>query len=403
MALAAGLVHIEPAPTAAPARPAKTGSARPEVEEHETAPAGRKPSATYPPIHPLVNTPQEHARAAIDSSPAPAPGAGGPGSIAAAFDRAKAKGSLRVLYAGTSITCGKGASSPHKSYFRLTDRGLEDWLKVKVESSNPCYGGAHSLTLLAQLKQMSMGFKPDLAIVELGVLDDYMPEFSQGAIESIMRYLLEKRVAAIYVLPASGESGSKSRGPYRQLAARYGVPLADMEAYVSARLLWLSRVTTDNCHPNDLGHKLISEALIGRLGSARSWTPPAALPERVAAVNFDRAAFHAASKALVLKAARPVKLIYFASEGGALEARDEAEIEIRFEGSFVALLFRTGAAAEGVEYRVDAGEWRPARSFPEWYINRFLVAGLAAGPHTMGLRLRPGKSPAILDGFLFER
>lgn len=365
------------------------------------------PGTVRPAIEePATQEPKTPPRSAESSSPLAAPQMEEPhgaGSIAAAIARAKARGSLRVLYTGTSITCGKGASAPQKAFYRMTDRALEDWLKVKVETSNPCYGGTHSLTLLTQLKQMSMGFNPDLVVVEAGVLDDYMPEFSQGAIESIMRHLIEKRVAAVYLIPASGESGSKSRGPFRQLVARYGVPLADMEAYAAARLLWLSRITTDNCHPNDLGHKLISEALIERIGGTRNWTPPAALPPRVAAANFDRAAFHAASKARVLRAARPAKPIYFASEGGALEASSGAELEVRFEGSFAALLFRTGAAAEAVEFRVDRGEWRLARSFPDWYINRFLVAGLAAGPHVMQVRMCPGKGAAILDGFLFDR
>ena len=80
--------------------------------------------------------------------------------------------------------------------------------RVKVEMSNPCYGGAHSLTLLTQLQQMSMGFNPDLVVVEAGVLDDYMPGFSQGAIESIMRHLIENRVAAVYLMPAFFQSSS---------------------------------------------------------------------------------------------------------------------------------------------------------------------------------------------------
>jgi len=310
--------------------------------------------------------------------------------LSAALAKARKTGAMRVLFSGTSLTCGTGASDYAHSFAGQIVSGLEKDLKAKVHGPNICFGGALSVTQLALIKQEGLKWSPDLIVLEAGTLDKFSPDLCLPAVEAIFRLAIRKGIPLVAIHPYT----SYAAGPKRELlelAAQYGIPMIDMSEVAARKGLKLTDLSQDYVHPNDRGHALVSDAVRELLRGVRPGKPLAVLPVRKYQPDLDAIRFLPAS-AFAAKA-KPVPLRRFKGTGQAAEIK---ELEITTRSPIAVLIFSFGKTAK-LEYKLDQQDWTKAPPQPNWFLNYALLAGTKPASHKLRLRV---ENTAVIDGML---
>jgi lysophospholipase L1-like esterase len=322
-------------------------------------------------------------------------------SLPGVLARARANGSLRIAWMGTSITCGLGATSEAQRFSVQVNTFLERQTGAKITSQNFCFGGAHSLLQIALLKTSVVPWKPDLVIAELGTLDEFYQPISLPAIEAFMRIAYSARLPLIALYPYTTYADVARLGLHK-LAALYGYDVIDMVSYASRHGVLLQQITEDGCHPNDRGQALIAAAFKNRINldaGEDHW--PDALPKLIhspdlSGVNFQPISLDAGAERVTPRS--------FDGQGYALRISGELTITQAFRGSLIGLLFQFQGAPGKMSYRIDGGEWSDVQIAPEWFLNYVLRTDLADTGHTIELRITPHQGgPAVLEGLLANK
>jgi hypothetical protein len=319
-------------------------------------------------------------------------------SLSGVLARARASGSLRIAWMGTSITCGLGASSEAQRFSVQVNRFLERQTGAKIVSQNFCFGGAHSLLQIALLKTSVLPWKPDLVIAELGTLDEFYQPISLPAIEAFLRIAYNVRMPLIALYPYTSYADVARLGLHK-LAALYGYDVIDMVSYASRHGVLLEQITADGCHPNDRGQALIAAAFEHRLKSdagVKHW--PDSAPKLIYAPDLSGVNFQPIS---LDNSAERVTPRGFDGQGYALKITGELTITQAFVGSLIGMLFQFKGAPGEISYRIDGGAWSEVQIAPEWFLNYVLRTDLADTGHTIELRIAPHQGkPAVLEGLL---
>jgi lysophospholipase L1-like esterase len=318
-------------------------------------------------------------------------------SLPAVMKQAHSRGSLRIAWMGTSITCGLGASSESARFTPKVNQIFERQTGAKVVARNFCIGGAISLLQIAALKTSVLPWKPDLVIAELGTLDELYKSISLPSMETVLRIAYGAHVPLIALYPYT--STPVARDGLHNLGALYGDEVIDMISYDSKRRAELNKISSDGCHPNDKGQALIADAFEERLKSAGpEERRPDSMPNRM--YGPDLSGIHFQPVFLDARAQR-VSPRLFDGQGYALKISGEQTITQKFNGSFLSLLFQFGGVPGKISYRVDNGPWSDVQMAPEWYLNYVLRTNLTVSAHSVELKIapKPGKA-AVLEGLL---
>lgn len=316
-------------------------------------------------------------------------------SLPAVMKQAHDRGTLRIAWMGTSITCGLGASSEAARFTTKVNQLFERQTGAKVVSQNFCVGGAISLLQIAVLKTSVLPWKPDLIIAELATLDELYKSVSIPSIEAVTRLSFNAHVPLIALFPYTTYVDVSSSALHK-LTERYGDEMIDMAVYGAKRGARLSQISSDGCHPNDQGQQLIADAFEERLKSARE--SDVALPNRMYGPDLSGIHF----QPVVLDAgAERVSPRLFDGQGFAQKFSSEQTITQSFTGSFLGLLFQFNGVPGKISYRIDGGTWSDVRIAPDWFLNYIFRTDLAASAHSVQLKIapKPGKA-AVLEGLL---
>ncbi|HLK22153.1 MAG TPA: SGNH/GDSL hydrolase family protein [Bryobacteraceae bacterium] len=316
-------------------------------------------------------------------------------SLPAVMKQAHDRGTLRIAWMGTSITCGLGASSEAARFTTKVNQLFERQTGAKVNARNFCVGGAISLLQIAVLKTSVLPWKPDLVIAELGTLDELYKSVSIPSIEAVTRLSFNAHVPLIALFPYTTYVDVSSSALHK-LTERYGDEMVDMAAYGAKRGARLSQITSDGCHPNDQGQQLIADAFEERLKSARE--SDVALPNRMYGPDLSGIHF----QPVVLGAgAERVSPRLFDGQGFAQKFSSDQTIIQPFTGSFLGLLFQFNGVPGKISYRIDSGSWSDVQIAPDWFLNYVLRTDLRASTHTVQLRIVPKTgTAAVLEGLL---
>jgi lysophospholipase L1-like esterase len=318
-------------------------------------------------------------------------------SLPAVMKQAHARGNLRIAWMGTSITCGLGASSEAARFTTKVNQIFERQTGAKVLSRNFCIGGAISLLQVAVLKTSVLPWKPDLAIVELGTLDELYKSVSLPSMETVLRVAYGAHVPLIALYPYT--STPVSRDGLHNLGMLYGDEVIDMVSYDSRRRAELKMISSDGCHPNDIGQALIADAFEEQLKSAGPEDRRSdSMPNRMYGPDLSGIHFQ---PVLLDTHAQRVSPRLFDGHGYALKIFGEQTVTQRFRGSFLGLLFQYSGVPGKISYRVDNGPWSDVQIVPEWFLNYVLRTDLAVSAHSVELKIaaKPGKA-AVLEGLL---
>jgi lysophospholipase L1-like esterase len=248
---------------------------------------------------PLTNDPERYAAAFLDTALVGAGNAGCALALERLFRKAAAGEAVTIAFIGGSITQGCNASASEFRYVERVSRAFRaSFPKAHVIFVNAGVGATTSLVGVHRADTQVLSRNPDLVIVDFAVNDRESPVYRE-AYESLIRDILSapSRPAVIELFMVI-EGGINEQAVESEIGLHYGLPMISYRDFIQGLLRdgnvdWKD-VSTDEVHPNDLGHGLCAGLIIAFLERARanmprsnvSCSPVEALPEPLYSDRF---------------------------------------------------------------------------------------------------------------------
>ena len=230
------------------------------------------------------------AASAASANEAPASQKTAAGKRAAKSPEAKpAPSVVTIVTLGDSITRGvrSGVKAEETFSALLESTLLSEGIPVKV--TNVGVGGERTDGALKRLDKAVLALKPNIVIVMYGTNDSYVDsnrkvprlaekDFYDNTMKLVERLKKARVTTVLMTEPSWGAKGQNGLGDHpdillgkfmertREVARKTGVPVVDNFAKWQAEAkkgvdigkLW----TTDQCHPNPIGHFMINEEML---------------------------------------------------------------------------------------------------------------------------------------------
>jgi acyl-CoA thioesterase I len=191
--------------------------------------------------------------------------------ISKVMKKAAAGGDITVGMLGGSITQGSLSSTPETCYAYL----VYQWWVNKFKDSKVTYinggiGGTTSQFGVARVESDMLIHEPDFIITEFSVNDsetDLFQETYEGLIRKMLQY---KSEPALFILNnVQYNDGVNAQAIHNEIGAAYDLPIVSIKnslyPEVESGRIPNTDITPDDLHPNDLGHKIVSEIVINAL------------------------------------------------------------------------------------------------------------------------------------------
>lgn len=174
---------------------------------------------------------------------------------------------ITVAFLGGSITQGCNSTVPEKCYVELTYKWFkEKFSDVNVKHINAGVGATGSLIGVHRVEKQVISQNPDIVFVDAAV-NDHEDYSCKAAYESLIRRLLvsESKPAVVEVFMTM-DTGFNVQEQQVKIGNRYNVPMISfrdaLKCQVIKNKMKFADVLTDEVHPNDCGHYIISQLLI---------------------------------------------------------------------------------------------------------------------------------------------
>lgn len=174
---------------------------------------------------------------------------------------------ITIAFLGGSITQGCNSTVPEKCYVELTYKWFkEKFNNVNVKYINAGVGATGSLIGVHRVEKQVISQNPDIVFVDAAVNDD--EDYScKVAYESLIRRILSsKSKPAVVEVFMTMDTGINVQEQQIAIGERYNVPMISFRDALKCEVLnnkmKYADVLTDEVHPNDSGHCIISELLI---------------------------------------------------------------------------------------------------------------------------------------------
>lgn len=187
------------------------------------------------------------------------------------FKKARNGEPITVAFLGGSITQGCLSSVHETCYAYLT----YDWFVKNFSSSNVTYvnagiGGTTSQYGVARVENHVLSKNPDMVFVEFSVNDsdiDFFKETYEGLIRRIYNYECAPAIMIIHNIKY--DDGVSAERIHHELAEYYKIPSVSMKSTIYKQMLdegfHYNEITADGLHPNDKGHKMVSDIICAKL------------------------------------------------------------------------------------------------------------------------------------------
>lgn len=179
---------------------------------------------------------------------------------------------ITVAFLGGSITQGCNSTVPEKCYVELTYKWFKErFSNVNVKHINAGVGATGSLIGVHRVERQVISKNPDIVFVDAAVNDD--EDYScKVAYESLIRRLLRSNSKpAVVEIFMTMDTGFNVQEQQMSIGERYNVPMISFRDSLKYEVLnnkiKYSDVLTDEVHPNDSGHYIISELLTNFINS----------------------------------------------------------------------------------------------------------------------------------------
>lgn len=188
------------------------------------------------------------------------------------IQKAESGQDITVAFLGGSITQGCNSTVYEKCYVELVYGWFKEKFKnVKVEHINAGVGATGSLIGVHRVEKQVLDLNPDIVFVDFAVNDekDY---FYKVAYESLIRKILSsKSKPAVVEIFMIIEGGINMQEQQIAIGKNYDVPMISyrdvtFDMLTKNEVKW-EEISTDEVHPNDVGHKLLSNLIINYIES----------------------------------------------------------------------------------------------------------------------------------------
>ncbi len=191
--------------------------------------------------------------------------------IISIYRKAQAGEPITVGFLGGSITQGCAASSYDKCYaYKVFEWFKNSFPLSDVKYVNAGIGATDSQFGCARVEEDLLSKKPDICFVEFSVNDeanDHFRETYEGLVRKIL--LSDPSRALMLIHNVRFDDGGSAQLIHTKAARCYDVPAVSMRDVIIPELesgrLEAKTITSDNLHPNDAGHELVSEIIISVL------------------------------------------------------------------------------------------------------------------------------------------
>ncbi len=174
---------------------------------------------------------------------------------------------ITVAFLGGSITQGCNSTSFENCYASRT----YEWFKNKFSNINVKYinagvGATGSIIGVHRVERQVLYHNPDIIFIDFAV-NDKDTIYDKIAYESLIRRTLSvQNPPAIIEVFMSNFDGSNVQEQQMEIGKKYNVPMVSFRNTIYSEMIknnlkW-SEVATDEVHPNDYGHFIISQLLI---------------------------------------------------------------------------------------------------------------------------------------------
>lgn len=189
---------------------------------------------------------------------------------------------LKIAFFGGSITDGTGSSDAENTSYRalVTKWFGEHYPDAQIITKNSSIGGTGTAIGMFRCSKDVLPFEPDLVFMEYAVNDEG-DEYKNIATqtESIIRTInsYDPEIDIVTVITTAEpmlkymENGTVAESITAQtdISKYYDLPVANVGSLLIAKLstssLTMKDLIPDGLHPNDDGHKIYAEGLIGHL------------------------------------------------------------------------------------------------------------------------------------------
>ncbi len=192
--------------------------------------------------------------------------------LAKVFERAAAGEPITVAYLGGSITQGSSAT-PTSCYAYLTT----EWLKRQFPKSDITYvnagiGATGSYIGVYRTDRDVLSHSPDLVFVDFSVNDTTEnTERNKASYDGVLRKLwFAESKPAVVTIAMTMDDGTSFQEYHKEICEAYDIPMisyhdAIMDVIQHGHIKWTD-ISDDNIHPNETGHKVLTEIITSYLG-----------------------------------------------------------------------------------------------------------------------------------------
>lgn len=178
------------------------------------------------------------------------------------------EGYLKIGFIGGSITQGCNPSVPENAYVeRVTSWFKERFPNVQVERINAGVGATGSLIGVHRVERDIIRYQPDIVFVEFAANDVSPKKNTNLSYESLIRKLLlglpsTSAIVEIFMTLQDGESAEEEE---EAIAEYYQLPSVsyrkEIFSQIKAGTYTWEDIETDEVHPNDRGHGIVSSLI----------------------------------------------------------------------------------------------------------------------------------------------
>ena len=186
--------------------------------------------------------------------------------IEKAMNKAKNGQAITIAFLGGSITQGCNATKFEDCYASRTYKWFKDKFKnVNVKYVNAGVGATGSIIGAHRVEKQVLSQNPDIVFIDFAV-NDKDSIYDKVAYESIIRRILSvENPPAIIEVFMSNFDGSNVQPQQIEIGRKYNLPMISFRnsiytEMITNRLKW-EDVASDEVHPNDYGHFIISNLL----------------------------------------------------------------------------------------------------------------------------------------------
>ncbi len=192
--------------------------------------------------------------------------------LAKVFRRAQAGEEITVAYLGGSITQGSTASPTTCYAYRTTEWLKEQFPSAKINYVNAGIGATGSYIGVFRTDRDVLSHSPDLVFVDFSVNDTAEhTDRNKASYDGVLRKLWNAdSKPAVVTIAMTMDDGTSFQKYHSEVCEKYDIPMisyhdAILDVIEHGHIKWTD-ISDDNIHPNETGHKVLTEIVTSYLG-----------------------------------------------------------------------------------------------------------------------------------------